>query len=156
MTCIKGEIDEEQPQQQQIQPQTAQRPTTTQLNLHQQNPNTLQTLHSSSHLDFNCSPELTNLLLSDLGVAMPAGNEWLDDNLIKLWSFIGRVSRWCVMHHLYKWIEVISRSITYAAIAIWYCLSPKNGWLLNVINHICRVPYFRLPAKIYRTSILAP
>lgn len=84
VTCIKGEIDEEQPQQQQIQPQTAQRPTTTQLNLHQQNPNTLQTLHSSSHLDFNCSPELTNLLLSDLGVAMPAGNEWLDDNLIKL------------------------------------------------------------------------
>jgi len=38
-------------------------------------------LNSSSHLDFNCSPELTNLLLTDLGVSNP---EWLDDNLIKL------------------------------------------------------------------------
>ena len=33
-------------------------------------------LHTSSHLDFNTSPELTNLLLSDLGVSMP-NNDWI-------------------------------------------------------------------------------
>lgn len=40
-------------------------------------------LHTNSHLDFNCSPELTNLLLTDLGVSMPDSG-WMDDNLIKL------------------------------------------------------------------------
>ena len=43
----------------------------------------LTSLNSNSHLDFNCSPELTNLLMYDFGVNN-SDAQWLDDNLVKL------------------------------------------------------------------------
>jgi hypothetical protein len=105
VTCIKGDLDEaEQPttssstastasnwppennqvqnyhsnsMQSQSQPQNSTSQNSTQRGL------SLTSLNSASHLDFNCSPELTNLLLSDFGVTN-SDAQWLDDNLVKL------------------------------------------------------------------------
>ena len=92
VTCIKGDIEEQTaPPPPQPRPGSSSWESRSRVVLtppppnlptyHMPSSSTITQLNSSSHLDFNCSSELTNLLLTDLGVSNP---EWLDDNLIKL------------------------------------------------------------------------
>ena len=92
MTCIKGDLDEEQPTTSSTTPpsnswatsgQAFPTPAPTSAPPSAQSNQSLTSLNSSSHLDFNCSPELTNLLMYDFGVTN-SDAQWLDDNLVKL------------------------------------------------------------------------